>query len=248
MNIAICDDHMIFAQQLYRIIKNYYAKFDITLGAVKLYQNGNDLLHDCLNATHFDIIFLDIEMPQISGIEVAKKIRLTNSDVLIVFVTSFPDYMPASFKVEAFDFLSKPITEDDIFAVLTRCIHKYQQKHGYIQLKTSLGIAAVNINNIVYINSDLHYVTFLLADGEHIRSKMKLEAAEILLTSYSQFIRCHQSYIVNLDYVQEVQRLRIIFNHKKPYLPSFIAISRKYSDIVREKFLLHRLKFRSDSD
>lgn len=248
MNIAICDDHLIFTQQLYRTIRSYFAQYDITLGTIKLYQNGNDLLQDCLNASHFDIIFLDIEMPHISGMEVAKNIRLSNSEVLIVFITNFPDYMPASFKVEAFDFLSKPISEEDIFAVLTRCIYKYQQKHGFIQIKTSLGVAAVNINTIVYINSDLHYVDFLLTSGEYVRSKMKLEDVELLLSNYSQFMRCHQSYIVNLDYVQEVQRLRIIFNHKKPYLPGSIAISRKYSDIAREKFLLYRLKFRSDSD
>lgn len=247
MNIAICDDQLETAEQIYEIVKDYYAQYDLNLHEIKLYQDGNILLDDYNRAQRFHIIFLDIEMPSMSGMEVAKKIRQLDTEVLLIFVTAYPDYMAASFKVEAFDFLSKPVTEGEIVEVLDRCIQKCEQKYKQIVVKTPTGITTICLNDIAYISSDLHYIDFSLIQGEIIRTKMKINQIAAELQPYQQFIRCHQSYIVNLDFVQEIQRQQILLKKISPTLSRWIPISRKYLSSTKEKFLLYHLRRRRTS-
>lgn len=243
LRIAICDDQTEFTEHLYKLIKESFAKYDYGLAGIQIYQNGHTLLQDYDTGTKFDIIFLDIEMPPISGMEVADKIRKMDSDVFLIFVTNFSDFMRASFKVEAFDFLEKPISQENIDEVLTRCIRKYEQQHGHIVVKTNLGMATLYLNHVIYIKSDLHYVTFVLLHQKGpIRSKMTLNEVQQLLHPFQQFIRCHQSYIVNLDYVQEItpQKLFLSINDLVPM--DYLPISRKYTASVKKQFLLFNLK------
>ena len=130
MNIAICDDNKDTVTMLYSLIKNYFADYDLSLNTISLYTNGNTLLSEMEHGKELEVIFLDIEMPSLSGMEVAKQIREMNSDALIIFITSYPDFMSASFKVEAFDFLTKPLKISEFYATLERCIKKYTQRHS----------------------------------------------------------------------------------------------------------------------
>jgi len=243
MNIAVCDDRIEATDLLYQMIKTYFEKNDLLLTSIKVYSDGDCLLQDCQKGTPFDLIFLDIELPGLNGLEVAQFIRQIDSEVLLVFVTAHPEYMPEAFKVEAFDFLSKPVHAQDVELVLSRCVRKYQQRNGQLIIKTSMGTAAAHINNIVYVNSDLHYIDFILTTGESLRAKMQMRQVEELLQPYPQFIRCHQSYLVNLDYVREVQRQNFLLkNINEKNIVSTIPISRKYLNQTKEKFIQHHLR------
>lgn len=243
MNIAVCDDQLELAEQLGKTIKTFFAKQDYALGSVRQYSDGTKLLADYKAGLHFDAVFLDIEMPSVSGMEIAKQIRKMDNDVLLIFVTSYPDYMSASFKVEAFDFLTKPVSAEELHTVLTRCMRKYGQRHGQVLIKTPLGMAAVALNKIVFIRSTLHYVDFVLRDEkEPLHSKLKLDEVETMLQPYHQFVRCHQSFIVNLDYIQELQRQKILLNVAGLAECDTLPISRKYITVVKEKFLRYHLK------
>lgn len=247
MNIAICDDQLEIAEQFYKIVKNYCAKYDLNINSIQLFQDGKALLEDYNDGKRFHVIFLDIEMPSMSGMEVAKIIRQMDSEVLLIFVTSYPNYMAASFKVEAFDFLQKPVTVEEVEEVLFRCTEKYEQKNTSIIVKTAMGISTVYLKDIVYINSELHYIDFKLVQGEAIRTKMKMNQIETELQPYPQFVRCHQSYMVNLEYVKEVQRQQVLLNVKSPTVLTEIPISRKYIASTKEMFLLYHLKRRRSS-
>lgn len=243
MNIAVCDDRMEVTDLLYFMIKTYFAQHHLLLTSIKVYSDGDCLLQDCQKGTPFDVIFLDIELPGLNGLEVAQFIRQIDSEVLLVFVTGHPEYMPDAFKVEAFDFLSKPVQEQDMDLVLSRCVRKYQQRNGQLVIRTSMGTATAHINNIVYVNSDLHYIDFILTTGESLRTKMQMRQVEELLQPYPQFIRCHQSYLVNLDYVREVQRQNFLLkNINEKSIVNTIPISRKYLSQTKEKFVQHNLR------
>ena len=104
-------------------------------------------------------------------------------------------------------------------------------------------MAAVALNKIVFIRSTLHYVDFVLRDEkEPLHSKLKLDEVETMLQPYHQFVRCHQSYIVNLDYIQELQRQKILLNVAGLAECDTLPISRKYITVVKEKFLRYHLK------
>ena len=232
---------------LYSLIKNYFADRDLSLNTISLYTNGTSLLSEMEHGKEIEVIFLDIEMPSISGMEVAKQIRQMNSDALIIFITSYPDFMSASFKVVAFDFLTKPLKLSEFYSTLDRCVRKYTQRHGQIAMKTSLGTAIVYLNNIIYINSDKHYITLISKDGNHISSKMTLSEIENTLKPYQQFVRCHQSYIINLDYVLEVQRDKVLLKGHSLALNPDLPVSRKYAATIKEKFLIHHLRLERNS-
>lgn len=242
MNIAICDDQQEIAEKIYNLIQTFFNQNNSMLNNISIYHDGHSLLTDFYAGQPFNVIFLDIDMPSISGMEVAKNIRQTDSEVLIVFITSYPDFMPASFKVEAFDFLTKPFSEVDLYNTLERCIQKYTQKNGQLAIRTSLGTAVIKLRTIVYITSDKHYLNFIFNNGTKIRTQMTLNQLEEELLHYQHFARCHQSYIVNLDYVSEVQREKVLFNIILPNGISFVPISRKYCETIKEKFLIHHLK------
>ena len=243
MNIAVCDDRMEVTDLLYKMIKTYFSQHHLLLTSIKIYSDGDCLLQDIQKGSPFDIIFLDIELPGLNGLEVAQFIRQIDSEVLLVFVTGHPEYMSDAFKVEAFDFLSKPVQEEDMELVLSRCIRKYQQRNGQLVIRTSMGTATAHINNIVYVNSDLHYIDFVLTTGESLRTKMQKRQVEELLQPYPQFIRYHQSYLVNLDYVREVQRQNFLLkNINEKSIVSTIPISRKYLTQTKEKFVQHNLR------
>ena len=147
MNIAVCDDRMEVTDLLYKMIKTYFSQHHLLLTSIKIYSDGDCLLQDIQKGSPFDIIFLDIELPGLNGLEVAQFIRQIDSEVLLVFVTGHPEYMSDAFKVEAFDFLSKPVQEEDMELVLSRCIRKYQQRNGQLVIRTSMGTATAHINN-----------------------------------------------------------------------------------------------------
>lgn len=239
MNIAVCDDQKEMTNTIHNLIKNYLDEKTNGLNNIRSYFDGDSLLSDIQAGKSFDIIFLDIEMPSITGLEVAKQIRQNNFDVLIIFITSHPNFMSASFKVEAFDFLTKPLDTEELYAVLERCLQKYRQKHGQIKVRTPLGVAVIQLNDVMYIYSEKHYINFILNNDTTIRTLMTLNQLEAELTLYRQFARCHQSYIVNFDYVVEVQRTKILLKNYMDSLP----VSRAYKESVKEKFLLYHLPF-----
>lgn len=239
MNIAVCDDQKEMTNTIHNLIKNYLDEKTNGLNNIRSYFDGDSLLSDIQTGKSFDIIFLDIEMPSITGLEVAKQIRQNNFDVLIIFITSHPNFMSASFKVGAFDFLTKPLDTEELYAVLERCLQKYRQKHGQIKVRTPLGVAVIQLNDVMYIYSEKHYINFILNNDTTIRTLMTLNQLEAELTLYRQFARCHQSYIVNFDYVVEVQRTKILLKNYTDSLP----VSRAYKESVKEKFLLYHLPF-----
>lgn len=239
MRIAICADHAATAQHLHKLVKNFLAKYDYDLAGLRIYHDGHTLLHDLEKGAAFDIIFLDMQLPTSFGMDTAQKIREQHPDVFLIFTTDSPDLMASSFQVHAFDFLTKPVSQETIEQVLSRCFRRYEQQHGHIVVRTSLGLATIYLNHLVYIKSDRHYVTFFLRQKEEaICSKMKLTEVEQILQSFHHFVRCHQSYIVNLDYVRELtpQKLFLTITDLAPL--NHLPVSRKYINSVAQQFLI----------
>lgn len=239
MHIAICDNELSFTTSLADAVKDYFAKYDLSYSELKTYTNGYDLLADYTANSTLDILFLDIDMPEISGLELAHKLRLAHSEALIVFVTSHPEFMAPSFQVETFDFLTKPISASDVAHVLKRCIKKYEERYAKLVIKIPKGTAVIYLNTLLYVASNKHYLEFMLDDHTKIHSLMKLSQLEELLAGYPQFVRIHQSYIVNLDYVKEVYRDNLLFLADYHHIVSTLPISRKHAEKVKEKFLLY---------
>ena len=242
MRIAICDDRAENVQSLREQIKEVCARLDVAVSEIAVFTDGMELLKEYMVHQAFDIIFLDIDMPRISGMETAREIRLVNDNVMIVFVTSYQEYMRDAFKVEAFDYLVKPVNIRELHDVLKRCMAKYTQRYGQVAIKTvEKEMIALSTNEILFIQSHLHHIIITMNDGTEYAAHMKLDRMEETLHDYAQFVRCHQSYIANLEYTDAIQS--DCFTIKKVYrhIAEQVPISRNRMQKAKSQYLKYRM-------
>ena len=148
IKIAVCDDEKQIRLRLLTIIQQYFD--EIGRGVwIAGFKKGQELLNAKIR---FDIIFLDIEMPELNGIETAKKLRKWDVTSKIIYVTNYDNYQRNAYEVHAFDYLSKPVSDKNIFKVLTEAIRYLDnatEKHKCV-LETKTGIVTIDIEDIYY--------------------------------------------------------------------------------------------------
>lgn len=225
LKIAICDDILSDMQHLVTLIKE-----DNSCCECSTYRSGELLLWDFDNGTHFDIYFLDIFMEGMTGLDVAKYIRIADPYALLIFVSSSNDYYRESYDLYAFNYLIKPLTQDNITQVLHHSIlHLDKDMNQVVRFSFNNTFHKVRCSQLLYLSSDKHIVSFHLVDGEVLKSYGKMDDFLPLLPA-EVFVRCHQSYIVNLKHVTGMTIGEFMLNEVK------IPISRKYCMQAREKY------------
>ena len=225
LKIAVCDDIPSDRQQLISLIKTV----DLCCECIA-YKNGEMLLWDFENGMHFDILFLDIFMEGISGIETAKRIRTADPDVLLIFVSSSNDFYRESYDLYAFNYLIKPLDKDKFTQVLHRSIEYIgRNAEQVVRFSFNNSLHTVRCSQILYMMSDKHVVNFHLVNGQTFKSYGKIDDFVMQLPS-EVFVRCHQSYIVNLKHVTGISAGEFILNDIK------VPISRKYSLQAHEAY------------
>lgn len=240
MRIAICEDEKSFRDALYNLIHSYFSESSCKLTGIAPYINADALLHDYKAGTRFDVIFMDIRMRGISGMDAAAKIRQIDSRVMIIFLTSFSQFMPNAFQVEAFDYLVKPVDEGDLAKTLHRCLEKYRHLHHEVAINTSDGLMRISLEQVVYLESHGKMLTMHFNNGRQIEMRKKISDAEKELSRWN-FVRCHQSYIVNLAYVIDIKnhmiRTKLLVNSKCAEIP----VSRSYMTELKRVFMMEKM-------
>lgn len=153
----------------------------------------------------FDLLFLDIYMEGISGIEAARRLRERDGTVSLIFITTSPDFALESYEVFAMGYLLKPPDGGNLDRILDRFFSERvpRAKNSLLVLDPKKG-TRVPYRDIMWIESCGHVINVYRAGGPPLRFYTKLSELETELSSRENFLRCHQSCIVNLDYVQEV--------------------------------------------
>lgn len=199
LEIAICDDEPILLEEIATRIKAEFEKRGIE-AKCSLFEKGEDLL--CKKERLFDVVFLDIELKTTNGLEIAKKLRESSYSNKIVFITSFIDYALDGYQADAFRFLLKNNLEQQ----LSECIEAIAEQVNTKESKTSFHLP--NLRDVLYVMSENRTVTLFFKNGESRTEYMKLDEFEEKMNS-KQFCRVHQSYLVNIDYVEFVQRYEV---------------------------------------
>lgn len=200
LNIAICDDEKIILNELSELIKTEFQKEDIEV-KISIFEKGEEILQSSINY-NFDVIFLDIELNTINGLEIAKKLRKLSYNNLIVFITSFMDYVFDGYKTDAFRFILKNNMEDG----LSECVSAIAEnlKSNRYQMNDYL----IDVRDILYAISDNRTVTVYLKNKKTKTEYMKLNDFEEKLSS-KLLCRVHQSYLVNIDCIEFIARYEI---------------------------------------
>ena len=212
MNIAIVDDDRTeldyITSCLTRFAEETNEKFDITSFA-----NGVVFLEKF--SSQYDLILMDIDMPELSGIDTAKRLRAIDSDVVLMFVTNMPQYALAGYEVDAIDYLIKPLVYADFALKLKKAMRFVSQNINdkTIVLHTAEGIVTVPISEILYVESELHYCIYHTIDSTY-RVRESMTATEEKLSNF-YFARCNSSYLVGLKHVKAIVKDDVVVGADK---------------------------------
>ena len=203
INIGICDDEASMRrllraplEQKLQLLGADYRIFEYDCGETLLTRPETEWL---------DILFLDIEMKQLSGMETARNLRKRDSHTLLIFVTAYPDFVFQGYEVHAFHYILKPYENRKIRKVLEQAIKELgQNREHYFTLEQKSGTTKIPAKKILAFSSDRRKIIISLEDGNKLEFYGKLDAVETDLPDY--FIRCHNRHLVNLNYVTALEK------------------------------------------
>ncbi len=208
LRIAVCDDEITFLDILYNIIENYLEnkKLEYT---IDIFLSGKEFISGKNDITKYDIVFLDVNMDEMDGIQTAEIFRISCPNTFLVFVTAFINYTLEGYKVEATRYILKDSCNlaDNVYEALDVILSKMQQLSKYIEYEFNIGRRKLYPEDIIYIESSLHKLAFHVnKDCESIYNiYMKLDDVEKDLSDRCM-CRIHKSFLVNMRYAIHIER------------------------------------------
>lgn len=204
IKIAFCDDDMEVLHQMNELLDRYRVERneDITYAA---FQSPFELLTEIEKGIRPDILFLDVVMPGQNGMDVAKEIRQYDTNMKIIFLTSSPEFAVESYSVGAYFYQLKPIWEESFFrlmdSVLAECEKK---KKNSLILRSKDGITRIDLQQLEYCEVLGRKLLFHLENGAVLESAGSLDDLAGQLMQHSNFFRPHRSFLVNMEYIQNI--------------------------------------------
>ncbi len=206
---AVCDDEPEALAQICEALRKALHKLEYrTNCALQKFTSGAALYETGLKE-RFHLIFLDIEMPNLNGFQLAEKLHLIASDAYIVFVSGYENYVHDVFGYAPLAFVRKSALDYDVY----RAIYLYFQRTSYlhlsVRLKDGIGYKELLVKDILYVECEGHRLTYITVVGGSVEAYGTLKAIEEELSIYG-FLRVHKSYLVNQRYVESVGKREIL--------------------------------------
>lgn len=200
--IAVVEDEQQYRDEVCQYIEQYATEHQLNFD-VTTYTDGQEIVDDAQK--HYDIIFFDIEMTHLNGMDAAKVIREHDANVVMVFITNMAQYAIEGYEVGALDFVLKPIDYYGFSFRLARALGRVQKKQGNLEfaINTPGGIKKLNSNDIYYIEIENRFLVYHTAEGD-FSQRGTLQSAEEMFQNY-HFVKCNHWYLVNLKYVTEIE-------------------------------------------
>ena len=199
LKIAVCDDTHAFLTDTQEMIRQWPNR---PAGmSVSIFSDADALL-EAHRADPFDLIFLDVVMPLLNGIEAASEIRRRDRSVKIVFLTVSPEFAVDSYTVKASNYLLKPVSRQRLFACLDEIKGEIQETAKSITVKSTSAFHRIKLQDIEYLESQGKLVYFCLAKDQAVYGTDPLYVYEKDLLLEDGFFKCHRSYLVNINKIQ----------------------------------------------
>lgn len=214
MRIAICEDEKSIAEKVAGCV-NGFMKTAAADYCVDMFMCGGEFLKtDML----YDLLFLDCELPDMNGLELARQIRKRSIDTTIIFVTAYDAYVYESFEVNAFRYILKSendgIDEKNITKAMKSFLETRNSDDRYINVPIARKENIVKLDKIVYIESDGKYSIVRMIDNCYYKSTKSISDYEREINRFSNnFYRTHRRFIVNMKYIKKIEKNVIIFTN-----------------------------------
>ncbi|MEM1485837.1 LytTR family DNA-binding domain-containing protein [Oscillospiraceae bacterium PP1C4] len=231
IKIAVCDDNILITQKIefyiHNLCKNYGENFD-----VQVFYSGEQLYKSLYQNEYFDIIYLDIEMYELSGISIGRQLRgeLKNESTLLIYVSSFDNYFIELFEVQPFRFLHKPFYQNEFNRIFNYAYQHIFKRNTCFEFKTGQTIIKQPIKNILYFESRNREINVVTINNIYTYYDKLQNIVDKL--AQQDFIWVHKSYYVNFDHVQVLNYTFVILSngHK-------INISEQRRSFVRNEYM-----------
>ena len=223
--IAIVDDDPNDSSPLNGHVETYCRKNDIP-AMIRVFRDGLDFIRA---TEHYDIVFMDIRMERLDGLEAAHLLRKINKDACLIFVTNMAQFAIKGYEVDALDFIIKPATMPSISYVLDKAMKRLQESaNTTFSLKTSDGTTSISTNDIAYVEVFNHNLVYHTTKGDYtVRGRLS-DVSEKL--DPTRFVLCNRSFVVNLRYVSHLGSNYLTIGDTK------ISISKSHRKELMERF------------
>ncbi|MFI3211145.1 MAG: LytTR family DNA-binding domain-containing protein [Peptostreptococcaceae bacterium] len=207
--IGICEDNIIHKNLLNTYIISFFSILNSNYKVLE-FSSGEELLSNYPN--NLDLLFLDIQMSDLNGMDTARKIREFDNNVEIIFTTSLLDYVCEGYEVNAYRYMLKPIEYSIFEANIKKCIETIEKKRDdYLTINDKSKLIKVKLDDILYIETSSKRELIIHTIDRHETIKISMRKIEKLLNQ--NFFRCHNSFIVNLEKVSRIDLLDIYINN-----------------------------------
>lgn len=220
INIALCDDEpeslTIIQGELYKSAE----KLNIEIETY-VYNNGNKIVDlICKDKEDFDILFLDIDMPDISGLEIAKKLREKGSDIILIFISAHEQYVFESIEYNPFRYIRKSRIEKEILLALKAAYARLEEmRDSYVVVKTEESEVRVKHSDIMYFETTARKVGIHLNDGEVFIVRKTIRGLSEELND-EHFIKVHSGCVVNARYIYKFSNRDITLDNGEQLIVS----------------------------
>ena len=230
-HIAICDDELIVCNQIEDIILKVSSEISEKI-EVEVFYSGEELCEYMLRQSDFDLIFLDIELKLLNGVQVGRKIReeMGNDIVQIVYISGKQGYAMDLFEIRPMNFLVKPLSKEKITQVVKKFIELSGKGNQYFQFNIGKTLYKIPLKDILYFESEMKKIKVITKDSiKECYGKLSDVQQEI---GNSDFLLIHKSYLVNYFYVAEYQYESIKLTNG-----DILPISQNHRKDIRQKLL-----------
>ena len=235
--IAICDDESFFVEQFRKLISDYMIEKGFVF-EIDIYSSVEAIVELGIEIVKYTAVFLDINMDKGDGIKAAEKIREVSKDMFIVFVTAYLNYSLEGYRFDVLRYLLK--TSTNFASTVNECMDALMNKLNYSVEKQMFefkeGKKKVSLERLLYIESNLHRLEFhVMEDDMKIYTMNKtLNSLEDIL-AVNGFIRIHQSFLVNIKYIKNVVRYKVVLTNGIE-----LIIPKARYTYVKEQFILYQ--------
>jgi len=217
MRIAICDDEVFYREQILELTQKYSMQNKSKEITITSFTHAEELLDAVNKSGGFDIYILDVIMPGMNGIELGKALREKGFDERIIYLTTSDEFAVASYRVNAADYIIKPVGEDEFISSLDRVVKSVSDiKDKFTLIKTKNGSVKLNFDNLMYAELTKRTVIYHLRDGKTIESVyIRTNFGDTVkeLVSDKRFVFCGKSLLLNLYHIANVQNEAIVFDN-----------------------------------
>ncbi len=233
LQIAVCDDETYYRNRIYSLLSEYLEARSLN-ASIDIFSSGKEFLSERDNLVKYDIVFLDINMEEVDGIQTAQKICDYQSGTCIVLVTAFMNYALEGYKVGAVRYIMKDALEIQMPECMEAVLKKMQiQKITFSFLE---GEKTLYTDNILYVESRRHKCLFYYMEKETVTYQMygKLDQLEEALSAY-RFLRIHKSFLVNMKHIRRISNYLAVLDCGEE-----LPVPRLRFQKVREAFVAYK--------